>query len=646
LGEPDYVLTSLADAVDANLADALARDAAGWTTLRAAVQEANNEVGAQTIWLPAWRLGLSLTALEPTNNAASDDLDIRSAVTIQGAGPGLSIIDASGLATNGNQSDDRIFDVHGGSLNLAGVTLLGGNVSGNGGAMIVHTGGSLVLDDSALVENRAAGYGGAISILSTAGSVAITDSVLAGNLAPSGGGGIRNDKAGVTIGHTVFADNSAFANRNDVFNTGTGSMFSLGYNMLTEISTTAPGLSDDYQGNFDFLVTTVADSFFHLDDAESRSLREALDSANASPGGQEIWIPGWRLLMTLAGAGGLEQGDYDITNGNSVTIRGTGAGSSMIDAFGLATSPDRIFEVTDAGLSLSRLTLTGGNAATNGGAILVGADASLFVDQTAFVENRTNAGGGAIAILSTAGTVTITSSVFTANTASAGGGAVRNEKPGVVLNSTIVANNTGPVNLQGLINVGGGSYASLGNMRFSEISSTTPELIGEFLAPVNHLVTSVVDAVHDLPDRATMTLRDAIKLANDVAGAEEIWLPNWEFLLSLVRNGQATDTSVAYGDLDIEDSLTIRGIYLATRVAWRVGAPQDRIFELLGDFNNELVTDATPGNVDLADYIVWRRYVGTGEAFGDADDDGDTDANDYAWWGANWGNSLMLWGIQ
>jgi hypothetical protein len=51
-----------------------------------------------------------------------------------------------------------------------------------------------------------------------------------------------------------------------------------------------------------------------------------------------------------------------------------------------------------------------------------------------------------------------------------------------------------------------------------------------------------------------------------------------------------------------------------------------------GDYNND-------GFVDAADYVAWRKTVGTANLLADGDGDGDVDEHDLAHWKARFGNS-------
>lgn len=102
-------------------------------SLREAIQAANTNaafggcptgVGADTITLPA---GLYLLTI--TTGGGSGDLDLTSNITINGAGPGQTIVDGGALS-------DRVFDVSSaGNVIISGVTIQHGAVGGDGGGV-------------------------------------------------------------------------------------------------------------------------------------------------------------------------------------------------------------------------------------------------------------------------------------------------------------------------------------------------------------------------------------------------------------------------------------------------------------------------------------------------------------------------------
>jgi hypothetical protein len=151
----------------------------------------------------------------------------------------------------------------------------------------------------------------------------------------------------------------------------------------------------------------------------------------------------------------------------------------------------------------------------------------------------------------------------------------------------------------------------------------------------------------------SLSLRDAIHQANITTGTQEIWLPAWKFYLSRDRatygGGSLTDTSVAYGDLDIDGSLVIRGIDSVTNVAWLNSVPSDSVFELLGDADRAATPLPDGGHqyqVTSADATLCANTQGSPTDFrADVDEDGNVDADDLAIINARLNNTLLVYSI-
>src|SRR5262245_5308381 len=116
-----------------------------------------------------------------------------------------------------------------------------------------------------------------------------------------------------------------------------------------------------------FKVNTALDTVVPGDG--KRSLREAITSANTSPGADVIVLPGGALRITRLGVeDGNSGGDFDISG--TVTIQGAGADKTVIDGQQL----DRVLDAVGSAphsikLVLLGLTVRGGNVAGNGGGI-------------------------------------------------------------------------------------------------------------------------------------------------------------------------------------------------------------------------------------------------------------------------------------
>jgi hypothetical protein len=221
------------DAPDAQLDGTCASTHMGLCTLRAAIQEAEFVAGDDIVILSTglgdYRLTIApgTEASGPPSNATGD-LDISTNVTVNGAGPDLSVIDGTGT--------HRIFDVHaGGTLQLTNLMLQNGEgdfdgATGHSHGGAIHNHGTFTLDRVAVINSSAlvpittpptppvfpiSGGGG----ITNAGVATLRNVTVARNFTDFRGGGIENlgtlDTAYVTI-----AENSA-PTGGGIFNTGT-----------------------------------------------------------------------------------------------------------------------------------------------------------------------------------------------------------------------------------------------------------------------------------------------------------------------------------------------------------------------------------------------------------------------------------------
>ena len=178
---------------------------------------------------------------------------ITSNVTIIGNGPLLTSIQSS--AALGTTS--RIFNITNFIVNLSGLTLSGGNVTGNGGA--IQNTGNLTITNSVIRDNRASGTGGGIrstnnftllnslvegnsSTASTSGGISfaglnltITNSTISANNSFGNGGGINiSASVSATISSSTIRNNTAGASSGGFFtNRGTISNSTISGNIAT-----------------------------------------------------------------------------------------------------------------------------------------------------------------------------------------------------------------------------------------------------------------------------------------------------------------------------------------------------------------------------------------------------------------------------
>ncbi|MEC7556086.1 MAG: choice-of-anchor Q domain-containing protein [Planctomycetota bacterium] len=149
------------------------------------------------------------------------------------------------------------------------------------------------------------------------------------------------------------------------------------------------------------------------------SLRAAINEANSRPGRDTIILPSGTFLLALTGRDddtGLV-GDLDITD--DLEILGADDGVTVIDADGI----DRVFHVAaGASLSISNVTITGGDAGTAayGGAVLNSGE--LVISDVVVTGNVAARGGGVF----NAGSLSVVDSTIDSNHAYVQGGGIFN----------------------------------------------------------------------------------------------------------------------------------------------------------------------------------------------------------------------------
>lgn len=206
-----FAVDEKADGVDAAPGDGVCATATERCTLRAAIMEANALAGPSTIVLPAGTYMLKIGGFGE-DAAASGDLDITGELTIVGAGPGLTFVQAG--------RDDRAFDIlPSGALTVSGVRIRKGEIpQESGGGLRNH--GSLTLIDVIVSSNRVSnGSGG--GIFAAAGSVTrLVDTTIWHNATKGEGAGIYNDGGTLELINVTFSTNEARVAGGGLFNRG------------------------------------------------------------------------------------------------------------------------------------------------------------------------------------------------------------------------------------------------------------------------------------------------------------------------------------------------------------------------------------------------------------------------------------------
>jgi len=310
-----FVVNTTADTADAVPGDGICADSGLACSLRAAVQEANALVGADTIQLGAATYVLSGAAGDDV--ALSGDLDITGDLTLMGAATASTIIDGGGV--------DRVLDIDpsgaGVNVTISNLTVRGGNAAGQAGGGIRNL-GTLSLSNVTLAANSSGINGGGLLNL---GTLTLTNTTVSGNTAGTDGGGIYNG-GGSTLTNVTVSGNSANSGGGGVFNSGgTATLVNV---TLGDNTATAGGGISNVAGTTTLtntLITgstggncsgTITSGGSNLDSGSTCAFAGAGDLSNRNP-----------LLGVLA------------NNGGATQTRALSAGSPAIDAGSNAACP-------------------------------------------------------------------------------------------------------------------------------------------------------------------------------------------------------------------------------------------------------------------------------------------------------------------
>jgi CSLREA domain-containing protein len=196
-----FIVNNTGDISDVSPGDGVCEFATGngACTLRAAVQESNALAGSDTIQFSSiFDTGLTISL--GSNNG---QIVISSNINI--VGPGASRLAVQSTAPQSPTS--RVFEISGNSVSISGMSISGGNVDGNGGAISYADIGTLNISDCVISFNSATGFGGGIR---SVGNVNITKSTIYANSAfgSTGGGGIDHASGTLNITGSTIAGNS------------------------------------------------------------------------------------------------------------------------------------------------------------------------------------------------------------------------------------------------------------------------------------------------------------------------------------------------------------------------------------------------------------------------------------------------------
>jgi Ca2+-binding RTX toxin-like protein len=177
------------------------------------------------------------------------------------------------------------------------------------------------------------------------------------------------------------------------------------------------------------------------------SLREAIASANSNANmlgcthtgtyGDDtvsLTLPSYTLSVGADGENADAGGDLDVEDAGSLSLAGPVGGTAVVDASGIAGGDRVIHVLGNASLSISNLTVTGGNTDGAGGGIQN--QGSLAIVSSTISGNQTDANGGGIF----GGPLSVSDSTVSGNVSGSYGGGVNSFGLTGLTNSTITGN--------------------------------------------------------------------------------------------------------------------------------------------------------------------------------------------------------------
>ena len=388
------------------------------------------------------------------------DLDITDTLTIIGAGPGQTIIDASGLIS------DRVFHIHSttGTVVISGVTIINGNIAGFGGG-IYNADANLILTNTVISGNSASSNGGGVYVYS--GNATLSGGQIFSNTA-NNGGGVCVRLGGVTLNGEQILSNTANDNGGGVYVVNGNAVFTQTGNSIIAYNTANGGLASNGGGG-----VYVARGRATLSGGQILS-----NTANNNGGGVYVYrgratLSGGQILSNSAGISGggvyvrLSDGVFTQTGDSAVALNhaAIGGGGVYVYLGGVTMSGGQIVSNTAGNgggvyVDSGSAALSGGQifsniANNNGGGVYVDSGNATLSGGQIFSNTANNSGGGVCVLKSTAAFTQTDVSAITSNFAGNDGGGVYVSQGRAMLSGGQVISNTAVRNGGGFYNLGG-----------------------------------------------------------------------------------------------------------------------------------------------------------------------------------------------
>ncbi|MEO5720579.1 MAG: choice-of-anchor Q domain-containing protein [Chthoniobacterales bacterium] len=469
-----FAVNTTADTQDAIPGNGICADSSGACSLRAAITEANALAGADTITLPAGTYTITLPTTGDDANAGGD-FDLTSPMTINGAGPGTTIIQANALP---DTATERVIHcvTAATAVVINDVTIRHGNspidVSGSGIRLETAT-TNLTLNRVAVTNNRSAGSGGGISIVTDGVLLAINDSTISSNsagssLAGSGGRGAGVNVAAtatVTINSTTITENAINSSVSNTFGAGVNVSSAVGATVMITGSTISNNSSTSTNGFGQAGGIYNLQGTVHIADSSitgnTCSIAHAGIRTVASTGGPATTtITNCIVSNNTApeNGGGVTNVVFSTFDATTTITGSTISGNSATDPGGFGGGIDN-FSTSSTGaatINLTNCTVSGNNADFGGGIYNVGAPATINLNYSTVASNTANSEGGGL-YQDAGGVINVKNSIVADNTAPTG--------PDIF----------GPITSQNynhVENTTGGAFLALAN----DVTGTDPQL--------------------------------------------------------------------------------------------------------------------------------------------------------------------------
>lgn len=432
---------------------------------------------------------------------------------------------------------------------------------------------------------------------------------------------------------------------------------------------TINGVTDPPATPQTFVVTTTADEFdaadisfatFDLSNPQGTglSLREAISLANVRQGFDTIAFD--PSVFGTAQVIGLTSQLPTISD--SVTITGPDlnlltldAGNGSDNTFGSGDG-FRLFNIDDGAstqvdVTISGLTLTGGDTSNAGGAIFNRENLTIVASQLLNNSALTSAGGNGGGIENNFGTLDVQQSTFAGNSANAGGGILNNGGVLTISNSTFSGNSAA---------VGGGIANNETAASFSIDSSTVfgnTAFIGGGIfslnpASINNTIIAGSVSGGDVAGGGSLTGSfNLIQNSGIVSGLTNTVVADPQLAPLANNGGPALTHALQAGSsaIDAGNPISVAGQNGVPLFDQR-GAGFDRVNNGridIGAFEVESSPSAdfdADGDIDGSDFLAWQRGFGNSNPLpsdGDADEDSDVDAADLAIWQSQFGQATI-----